>query len=241
MSHLTPPLTRLCVLTDDMGLAVPYRPPERLKQVPLAVPFRVFQQYFSRKEHYVSHREFVAGLKRYPDAADSLGLMQWVKQSNAALQIFQLLFGVEEYNEEKRVTLGDLFRTFSGHELEDLGIQLPYARDEGPARPPLISAKAAIAAFHELGAMSSDFITHKELVDGMKRSKSLTEKLGFKKAMEDENGSEIIYLIMSAAHPYPLSLDSFLLHSIICMCCRVLFRSEIPLGCVRTSSWRHLY
>lgn len=210
-----------------MGLAVPYRPPDRPKLLPLAVPLRVFQQYFSRTDHSVTHREFIAGLKRYPDAADSLGLMQWIKKSNASLQIFQLLFGVEEYNEEKRVTLGDLFRTFSGQEIEDLGIDPPFVKDEGPARPPLISAKAAIAAFHELGTMSSTFITHKELVDGMKKSKSLTETLGFKKAMDNENGSEIIYLIMSAAqpyHPYPRSL-----HAFVCIQLFAVFSSSFSL------------
>jgi hypothetical protein len=184
--------------TGDMGLAVPYRPPTRPKIVPLSVPFRVFQQFFTRKEHSVPYKEFFAGLKRFPDAADSLGLMSWVKESNASLQIFQLLFGVEEFDEEKHVTLGDLFRTFSGHEIEDLAVDLPYEREAAHERPPLISAKAAIAAFNQAGGSMSAFITHGDLMDAMKNDLALAKTLGFLKPMKEEDGTHTIARIMLA-------------------------------------------
>jgi hypothetical protein len=183
--------------TGDMGLMVPYKPPIRPNIVPLSVPFRVFQQYLSKTEMSVTHKQFVDALKKYPDAADSLGLLGWIKQSNASLQIWQLLFGLDDYNEEKDVTLGDLFRVFSGQQIEDLGLCETYTGpSSGVARPDYISAQAAISAFHQMVPISRSSITHIELIDGMKADKNLAQTLGFKKTLEDENGSHVVYMIM---------------------------------------------
>ena len=191
---------KTCYSTGDMGLAVSYKAPVRPKMVALSVPFRVFQHYFSRhverSEDGVSYAQFIAGLKQHPDAADSLGLMSAIKQSNASLQIFQLLFGVEPYDEEKQVTLKDLFRTFSGQEIEDLGLDEPYEKDEGPVRPDFISAKVAISAFYKIVPMSRAYVTHGELIDGMKKDAELATTLGFQKPIKDENGTHVIYQIM---------------------------------------------
>jgi hypothetical protein len=137
--------------------------------------------------------------------------MSWVKESNASLQIFQLLFGVEEFDEEKHVTLGDLFRTFSGHEIEDLAVDLPYEREAAHERPPLISAKAAIAAFNQAGGSKSAFITHGDLMDAMKNDLALAKTLGFLKPMKEEDGTHMIARIMLALCIHVLATSPLLL------------------------------
>ena len=191
-----------------MGLAVPYRPPSRPKIVPLSVPFRVFQQYFSRTAHSVTHRNLVDTLRRYPDAADSLGLLSWIKESNASLQIFQLLFGVEEYDEGRLVTMGDLFRTFSGEEIGDLSvfppeIQIPFTpfvRKSGPTRPAFISPKEAVAVFEKMVGIDATNITHGDLIEKLKtgtEGKELASRLGLSELMKDaEKGSHDLYFLL---------------------------------------------
>ena len=180
----------------QMGLSVPYKPPIRPKMVPMTEPFRVFEQYFSRKEHSVSHAQFLEGLKKYPDAADSLGLQSWMKQSNASLLIFQLLFGVEDYDEQKQITIGDLLRTFSGVEISDLGLGFSYEGDPLPARPDFVSLRTAIDAFHQVGSDNQRYITHGDFIEKMKQAPRLAKKLGFGRQVKDENGSDMIYQIM---------------------------------------------
>jgi hypothetical protein len=197
----------LLLCAGDMSMAVPYRPPSRPKLLPLSVPFRVFQQYFSKTNDSVSHRELIATLKHYPDAADSLGLLSWIKESNASLQIFQLLFGVEEYNEDKLVTMGDLFRTFSGEEIDDLRVfepelQIPftpYVKKKGPERPAFISPSEAVAVFQKIGGIDATSITHGDLIENLKagaEGKELSKRLGLLKLMRDaEKGSHDLYFL----------------------------------------------
>jgi hypothetical protein len=218
-----------------MGLAVPYKPPMRPKMVHMAMPFRVFEECcgrLGRMNHDVSYAELLSHLKRSPEAADSLGLSTWIRESNAALQIFQLMFGIEDFKESRRVTLGDMLRTFSGTEIGDLCLGEIYERDEGPVRPPVISPREAIEAFHEIGSTSRTYITHGELMESLKKSQvpsmrakstasqapHLAKILGFQKWLKEEDASDIIYQIMSV--PVPL-----LKHYHLCM-----FASDITKG-----------
>ena len=188
-----------CMNAGDIGLAVPYRPPKRPRMVPLSTPFRVFQRYFPQSENSVSHKDFVELLRQYPDAADSLGLQSWIKESNASLQIYQLLFGGDEFDKERPVTLGDLFRSFCGHEVEDLALDIPYVRDTGPQRPAFILPKTAVTAFHKIGTTSSAYVTHGDMVEAMKHSDELAKTLGFFKPIKEEEGTHIIFQIMLAS------------------------------------------